>query len=109
MKDDRLYLIHISECIGRIEFYTAGMTKNAFLSSTLVQDGELRNLQVMAESTQRLSDQVKENHPTIDWHKIAGFRNILVHDYLGVDIERVWIILNKELPVLKKTVAGIMK
>ncbi len=63
----------------------------------------------MAESTQRLSDHVKENHPTIDWHKIAGFRNILVHDYLGVDVERVWTILNKELPVLKKTVAAIMK
>jgi uncharacterized protein with HEPN domain len=109
MKDDRLYLIHISECIGRIESYTAGMTKDAFLSSTLVQDGVLRNLQVMAESTQRLSDHVKENHPTIDWHKIAGFRNILVHDYLGVDVERVWTILNKELPVLKKTVAAIMK
>jgi len=109
MKDDRLYLIHISECIGRIESYTAGITKNAFLSSTLIQDGVLRNLQVMAESTQRLSDHVKENHPTIDWHKIAGFRNILVHDYLGVDVERVWTILNKELPVLKKTVAAIMK
>lgn len=109
MKDDRLYLIHISECIGRIESYTAGMTKNAFLSSTLVQDGVLRNLQVMAESTQRLSDQVKENHPTIDWHKIAGFRNILVHDYLGVDIERVWTILNKELPILKKAVTEMIK
>lgn len=73
MKDDRLYLIHISECIGRIESYTAGMTKDAFLSSTLVQDGVLRNLQVMAESTQRLSDHVKENHPTSTSIKSPAF------------------------------------
>jgi len=104
MKDDRLYLIHITECIERIESYTRDMDREAFLASTLVQDAVIRNLQTLAESTQRLSDRLKEEHPEIEWYKIAGFRNILVHDYLGVDVERVWNIVQAELPALKAAV-----
>ena len=104
MKDDRLYLIHISECIERIDSYVSGMDKEAFMASSLVQDAVIRNLQTMAESTQRLSGRLKETQPEIDWYKIAGFRNILVHDYLGVDIESVWNIIENEIPALKKAV-----
>ena len=108
MKDDRLYLIHITECIERIEFYVGQMDKEEFMSSTLVQDAVLRNLQTMAESTQRLSEQIKENQSEIDWFKVAGFRNILVHDYLGVDVETIWNIVEKELPALKNAVCTMM-
>jgi uncharacterized protein with HEPN domain len=104
MKDDKFYLIHIIECIERIESYTGRMDKDLFMASTLEQDAVIRNLQIMAESTRRLSDEAKEEHPEIDWYKIAGFRNILVHDYLGVDMETVWNILRNEIPVLKKTI-----
>ena len=78
MKDDQLYLIHISECIERIETYVSGIDKRAFMASSLVQDAVIRNLQIMAESARRVSDRLKEAQPKIDWHKIAGFRNILV-------------------------------
>jgi uncharacterized protein with HEPN domain len=101
MKDDKLYLIHIGECIARIESYTQGMTKEAFLASELVQDAVVRNLQTLAESTQRLSDRARQSRPDIQWYKIAGFRNILVHDYLGVDLEKVWKIVLTDLPALK--------
>jgi uncharacterized protein with HEPN domain len=109
MKDDRLYLIHISECIGRIESYVGEMKKDEFMESSLVQDAVVRNLQVMAESTQRLSDTAKGKKPQVDWYKIAGFRNILVHDYLGVDIERIWNILQNDIPILKKVIGEMMK
>jgi len=109
MKDDRLYLIHIAECIERIESYVAGKDREAFLNSTLIQDAVVRNLQTLAESTQRLSDQAKEEADEIDWFKIAGFRNVLVHDYLGLDIERVWNILETELPVLKKAIQRMLQ
>lgn len=102
MKNDRLYLIHISECIETIESYIRGKNKLKFLESTLIQDATIRNLQILAESTQRLSDDAKESMSEVDWFKIAGFRNVLVHDYLGIDIERVWNILEKDLPILKK-------
>jgi len=108
MKDDRLYLIHISECIERIESYVGGIDKKGFMASSLVQDAVIRNLQIMAESTQRLSDRLKQTQPKIDWHKIAGFRNILAHDYLGVDIERVWNIIEREIPTLKEAVHGMI-
>ncbi len=109
MKDDRLYLIHISECIERMESYTADKDKQEFVDSTLLQDAVIRNLQTMAESTQRLSEEAKKRADEIDWFKIAGFRNVLVHDYLGIDVERVWNILDKDLPVLKATVDKMLR
>ncbi len=108
MKDDRLYLIHISECIQRIEEYLGEGGKQAFMNSGLVQDAVIRNLQVMAESAMRISEIVQENHPEIDWHKIRGFRNVLVHDYLGVDLELVWNIIENDLPRLKAAVANML-
>jgi uncharacterized protein with HEPN domain len=109
MKDDKLYLIHISECIERIDQYLPDRPKQTFLSSTLLQDAILRNLQTMAESTQRISDALKEKHLEINWRKISGFRNLLVHDYLGVDVERVWKIIEIDLPTLKQTIAAMLK
>ncbi|MCL7453907.1 MAG: DUF86 domain-containing protein [Anaerolineae bacterium] len=66
MRDDRLYLIHITECIERIERYTAP-GRSAFLSDTMIQDAVLRNLHTLSESTQRLSDALKDQHPEVDW------------------------------------------
>jgi uncharacterized protein with HEPN domain len=109
MKDDRLYLIHIRECIERTESYVAGKNRQEFFDSTLLQDAVIRNLQVMAESTQRLSDQIKDAQSGIDWSEIAGFRNLLVHDYLGIDVERVWNILEKDLPALKKAIKRMLQ
>ena len=108
MRDDRLYLIHISECIERVERYVES-GKDAFLASTLIQDAVLRNLQTLAESTQRISDTLKAAHPEVEWYKIAGFRNVLVHDYLGVDLERVWLIVERDLPDLKRAVATMLQ
>jgi uncharacterized protein with HEPN domain len=69
----------------------------------------IRNLQTLAESTQRLSDRTKRNQPVIEWFKIAGFRNALVHDYLGVDLDKVWNILQNDLPVLKVAIGEMLK
>jgi len=107
MKDDKLYLIHITECIEHIESYTENMDKETFMSTSIVQDAVVRNLQVLAESTQRLSEQAKQTQPQIDWHRIAGFRNILVHGYLGIDIERIWNIVEREIPGLKKAILAM--
>ena len=100
MKDDNVYLLHILESIRRIEEDTAE-GKDAFLASHTLQDAVLRNLQTMAESTQRLSDAVKARHPEIEWARIGAFRNVLVHDYLGIDIDRVWEITRRDVPTLK--------
>lgn len=101
MKDDLLYINHILECILKIERYTQAGAK-AFFADTMISDAVIRNLQVLAESSKRIRDEIKEQCPQMAWREIAGFRNILVHDYLGVDLQRIWGIVTVDLPVLKQ-------
>jgi uncharacterized protein with HEPN domain len=83
MKSDRIYLDHILECIGWIESFTAE-GRDAFFKDRKTQSAVLRELQTLAESTQRLSDEFKAKYPNIPWQNVAGFRNVIVHDYLGI-------------------------
>ena len=100
MKSDRIYLDHILECIGWIERFTAE-GREAFFKDRKTQSAVLRELQTLAESTERLSEEFKSGHPQIPWRNIAGFRNILVHDYLGIKLDRVWEIIHVDLRSLK--------
>jgi uncharacterized protein with HEPN domain len=100
MKRDRAYVLQILESIRRIEENTA-TGRNAFMTSHTLQDAVLRNLHTMAESTQRLSDEIKGTQSTVDWHLLAAFRIVLVHDYLGVDLEQIWRIVKDNVPTLK--------
>lgn len=107
MKDERLYLVHIVESINRVEEYTRG-GREVFVASTLIQDAVIRNLQVMAESTQRLSSSTKAAHPEIPWQDIAGFRNRITHGYLDSDLDIVWSVVETYLTPLKQCVATIL-
>jgi len=107
MRDDTVYLLHIRECIRRIEEDVAP-GKDTFLSSHTLQDAVLRNLQTMSESTQRLSDVVKVRYPEIEWRRISAFRNVLVHNYLGVDLEIIWEIVERDVPKLKRAVLAAL-
>ena len=99
MNRDDLYIVHILECIQKINGFT-GRDKDRFLSEVIIQDAVLRNLQTLAESAKRLSDELKDSMPHIRWAAIVGFRNLIVHDYLGVNPERVWEIIADSLPEL---------
>ena len=101
MKDDMVYIDFILERIARIEEDTS-VGFDTFMSKHTFQDSVLRNLQTMAESTQRISNRLKERHPEIEWKSIAAFRNVLVHDYLGIDIERIWYTTQNDVPELKR-------
>jgi len=99
MRDDAVYLRHILDCVRRIEEDTAGGPEQ-FLSSRVLQDAVLRNLHTLCESTQRLSEALQASHPEVEWRKVAAFRNVLVHDYLGIDLERVWEIVQRDVAAL---------
>ena len=89
MRDDSVYLHHVVECIRRIEENTnTGL--EGFLQTHTLQDAVLRNLQTLSEATQRLSDAAKAAHPEIEWTRIAAFRNVLVRNNLGIDLDAVW-------------------
>lgn len=104
-KDDSVYIEHMLECILRINQYIEN--KEQFYQSHLIQDAVVRNLQVMAESSQRLSVDTKKKYPEIPWKNISGFRNILVHGYLGVDLEIIWSVVEQELPGLETVLTKI--
>lgn len=87
-------------CITRIEEYTAGGPES-FFASYLIQDGVIRNLQTLAESSQHLSAGVKALQSSVDWKGLAGLRNVLVHDYLGIDLELVYRAVEQDVPTLK--------
>lgn len=108
MKDENIYLIHIAECIQRIEAYTQE-GKEAFLTDTKTQDAVLRNLQTLAESTRYLPDSLKASIPGVDWNGIAAFRNVVVHDYLGIDTNQIWDIVEHDLPDLKRKIEPALK
>jgi uncharacterized protein with HEPN domain len=101
VKDPGVYLRHIIECIEAIGRYTRG-GRESFLADRMIQKATLRELQEMAESTQRLSSDMKSFHPEVPWHDISGFRNVLVHDYLGLNLERVWSVVERDLSPLQE-------
>ena len=96
---DRVLLAHMGECIERIREYTAG-DRSRFEASRLVQDAVIRNLQTLTESSKRLSDDIKATEPQVPWRELAGFRNVIVHGYLGIDVAAVWLVVDQDLPPL---------
>lgn len=109
MTDNRAYLEYIRECIERINEYTY-QGREVFLANSMIQDAVLRRLQTLAESTQRLSDDLKARVTEVDWRSISGFRNVLVHDYLGgIDLNIVWDIIEQDLPDLKEKIEVILQ
>jgi uncharacterized protein with HEPN domain len=109
MTEDRIYLEYILQCINRIEDYSKG-GKEEFETNLMVQDAIIRRLQTLAESTQRVSADLKSTMPNIAWRNIAGFRNTLVHGYLGgIDLDIVWEVVNTYLPSLKEKVEQVLK
>jgi uncharacterized protein with HEPN domain len=99
VRDQGVYLEHILECIGRIQRYTAGGLES-LAADQMTQDAVMRNLQVLAESCMRMSGEIRERRKEIDWRGIAGFRNVIVHDYLDLDLEKIWEIIQVNLPPL---------
>lgn len=108
MKDDSVYLSHILDSIERIEAYTEGMEKDDFLSSNLVQDGTIRQIEIIGEATKNLSRDLRDKYPLIPWSDIAGMRDRLIHHYFRVNIEAVWDTIKIDIPNLKAKILMIL-
>lgn len=106
-RTDTELLYDIQEALRRIKAYTHEMTYNAFLSDTRTQDAVIRNLEIIGEAAKKLSVDLRDRHPNIPWKKMAGTRDRLIHDYIGVDIEIVWQIVIAELSDLALQIAKI--
>jgi len=107
LNKDLLYLESIRDCLERIAEYTA-TGQQAFLDSRLIQDGVIRNLEVIGEATKNLSSELQELNPAIPWRQIAGMRDVLIHDYLKVNFGRVWRTVENDLPPLTAAVSTLL-
>jgi len=108
-KNDLILLENISDCIQNILSYTEDFTIENFLSSRITQDATLRNLEVIGEATKKLSEEIRTRYPDIEWKKMAGMRDKLIHDYQGVDLWAVWYVVEDLLPGLLDKIREIIR
>jgi uncharacterized protein with HEPN domain len=107
LKDDRTYLLHLRDAIFKVEQYAA-VGKQAFLAESHWQDAIIRQLEIIGEASKRLSPLVREKASEIPWRRICGLRDILIHNYMGVDIEAVWAVVEVSIPPLKAAVEALL-
>ena len=108
-RDDSVYLKHIRDAILKIEDYTKRVSASSFKKNTLIQDAVIRQIEIIGEATKRISVKTRIEYQDIPWDDIAGMRDKLIHDYFGVDIEKVWLTVLKDIPTLKKQIIRILK
>ena len=108
MRDDGVYLKHILDAIAKIESYIA-VGREEFAAKSHWQDAVIRQLEIIGEATKRLSLDLRVQYPEVPWRRIAGLRDVLIHDYMGVDIAAVWQITQKDLPPFKEQVQMILR
>lgn len=104
---DRTYLLHILDAITWIRTYTSA-GQSTFLSERMVQDAVIRNLEIIGEAVKNLSPELRLEHPEAPWQRIAGLRDVLIHQYFGVNVETVWGIVENRLPELERIVRSLL-
>ncbi len=98
------YIEHILENINDIEEFSKGLTKNEFLKDKLRQKAIVRSIEIIGEAAKNIPENVKVNYKEIEWRKIAGTRDRIIHHYFGVDLDIIWEIIKKDLPILKSQI-----
>ena len=107
-RSPQLLLEDIVESANKILLYTAGLSFEEFLVDGKTVDAVVRNFEIIGEAANRLPEEIKEQYPSIDWHRIRGFRNRIVHDYMGIDYKIVWLIKENFLPSMISEIKGIL-
>lgn len=108
-KDDAVYLQHVLDAINTVEEYLKGVNEEKFKATRLLQDGTIRQIEIIGEAVKYVSKDIRKTYPETPWQDIAGMRDKLIHHYFGVDIEKVWDTAQEDLPVLKEQVIEILK
>ncbi len=108
-RDVSLYLADIQESCEKVLRFTKGMTYKDFVHDELHFDAVLRNLEIIGEAVKNIPEKTRRKYPDVKWRKIAGFRDIVAHEYFGINDETVWDIVETEVPALLKMVKTILE
>lgn len=108
-KDVRLYLEDMLESIERILEYTKGINAKEFNDNTQLQDSVFRRLEVIGEAVKNIPEGFRKKHAGIPWREMAGMRDILIHEYSGVRLDRVWKVVVEDIPDLKHKLSKVME
>lgn len=108
-KDPKIFLEHILESISRIEHDLSGLSEESFSKSITIQDAVTRRLEIIGEAVKNLPDSFRKKYSKVPWRNIAGMRDVLIHEYFGVDMALVWRIAKREIPKLKKQILEFLK
>lgn len=108
-KDNTLYLKHILEAINNIEEFVKDIVDlNDFVKDKKTKDAVLRNFEVIGEAAKNLDEEFINNNESVEWDKIIGMRNFIIHEYFGVDLEIVWETIKKDLPLFKSEIEKLL-
>jgi uncharacterized protein with HEPN domain len=101
-RDVRVYIEDVLESISAIEEYTQTLTEEEFHNNRQVQDAVLRRFEIIGEAVKNIDKNFKSKYPDIPWKSIAGMRDVLIHEYFGVNLKRVWNVIKTDVPILKQ-------
>lgn len=106
---DKIYVKHILDAIANIERFLNGKTRADFDQDQLLIDGVTREIEIIGEASKNISDELKKSTAEIPWKKVAGMRDVIVHDYFSVDLNSVWKTATEDLQPLKSVLEDLIK
>lgn len=107
-KGTQIYLNDILESIEIIQKYFQNISEEEFKNNLQIQDAVIRRLEIIGEAARSVSDDFRKSHGEVPWREVADLRNVLIHEYSGIDIKRIWKIVIQDLPILKKQMEDIL-
>jgi uncharacterized protein with HEPN domain len=108
-RDSRVYLEDVLDAAAKIRSYVAGLGFASFQADGRTVDAVVRNLEIIGEAIKQLPEELRAIHPEVEWKKVAGLRDILIHHYFGIDVEIIWDVVQHKLPDLEAKVSQVLK
>lgn len=107
-KDFRVFIDDILEAIIKIKSYTMKMDYESFIKDNKTVDAVIRNFEIIGEAAKGIPEDIRQKNHEIEWQRIIGLRNVLIHQYSGIDLETVWDVICNKLPLLEKQITNIL-